>query len=876
MYKMKKTKINSLLALIIAALVLSTLSGTQFVTKVNAATYTETVGTLDGAQYVARFPDPWNGILVVVCRGFSHLPVPDVRTSSIYPSASNALLSQGYAVAASSYGAGGYCIQKGMNTTYQLTKYLINTYNVTGKVFLIGASMGGGIALLLGEKYPNVYSGVLDLAGAKDSKASYETRTRWANLSDADLTAELSALSAPVPPYQFANLTQLKNFCATNAADIVLEAGGTPASSSKAYEDISPTYHANISIPVITVQGTSDALMPLSQTFAYQAAVEKAGRSSLYRLYTITGAQHVDPSITAAISPRFAELVKWSSIIQEGWTLINDARTVKASSDLREYVWQKNASMTPNGQYDKIGLHRLVKTGTTPKGVVFVLPGLFGSGEKLISNPPNDNFTMTENYSQPLYWANRGFDVYSIDYRTHFIPSNFNASQLSFIADWGLEQFFSDIKESVDKAKDVSGVKKMFMAGQSMGGNWAQYYAAQYGQDDLRGIILLDPSGRTTLAKNLVQTNTYNLTAEINKMNNYGNWSWENPQQTYTPSPLNPGYLFLAQFVAQNPNAPAQYLNGTLITTINPRTNMTWTNITEWFEYSMNSGKSTNTYGGYGNMTVVMQGAAKADRYMTVRPFFDSAAMQDWTVSPYLTFDFMAHIKEINVPVLGFRSGLYGVPNLGNLTNGMATTDFTSIVLPNYGHSDVFQGTYSARDVSQPTLDWMLSRYQSPVALASSQNPSVTTGQTATVTASVSGGVSPYTFQWYEGTNAIPGQTSAALAVTKISPGTYTYYCNIQDAEKATVDSNTVTLSVALAPTPTPTPTARPSTTIIPTPTPTVPPPTTEPTTTPTPTQSPIPQPSTALSPEATYGIVVLVAIIIVASATLLIRKRRK
>jgi hypothetical protein len=261
---------------------------------------------------------------------------------------------------------------------------------------------------------------------------------------------------------------------------------------------------------------------------------------------------------------------------------------------------------------------------------------------------------------------------------------------------------------------------------------------------------------------------------------------------------------------------------------------------------------------------------------MTVRPFFDSAAMQDWAVSPYLTFDFLAHVKEINVPVLGFRSGLYGIPNLGNLTNGMATTDFTSIVLPNYGHSDVFQGTYSARDVNQPTLDWMLSRYQSPVALASLQNPSVTTGQTTIVTALTSGGVSPYAFQWYEGTNALLGQTSAQLAVTKTSPGTYTYYCRIIDAEKTTADSNTVTLSVALAPTPTPTPTARPSPTIAPTPTPSVPPTTTAPTTTQAPTQSPIPQPSTALPPEATYVIVVLAAIILVASATLLIRKRRK
>ena len=53
----------------------------------------------------------------------------------------------------SSFGAGGYCIQKGMNATYELTQYIVSTYNVS-KVIVMGFSMGGNIALLLGEKYP--------------------------------------------------------------------------------------------------------------------------------------------------------------------------------------------------------------------------------------------------------------------------------------------------------------------------------------------------------------------------------------------------------------------------------------------------------------------------------------------------------------------------------------------------------------------------------------------------------------------------------------------------------------------------------------------------------------------------------------------------
>jgi hypothetical protein len=174
-----------------------------------------------------------------------------------------------------------------------------------------------------------------------------------------------------------------------------------------------------------------------------------------------------------------------------GWTLVTDARAMKGYPNLVEYVWQKNASMAPNGIYDKIGLHRLVQTGITPKGVVFINPGTYGSGEALTSNPTTDNYTKIENESQAIYWANRGFDIYAIDYRTHFVPATLNTSQLGFMANWGWDQWISDINEALNKAKETSGVSSVFMAGQSFGGRATMNYATVYSQD-VKGIILLD------------------------------------------------------------------------------------------------------------------------------------------------------------------------------------------------------------------------------------------------------------------------------------------------------------------------------------------------------------------------------------------------
>jgi hypothetical protein len=58
------------------------------------------------------------------------------------------------------------------------------------------------------------------------------------------------------------------------------------------------------------------------------------------------------------------------------------------------------------------------------------------------------------------------------------------------------------------------------------------------------------------------------------------------------------------------------------------------------------------------------------------------------------------------------------------------------------------------------------------------------------------GGAAPYTYQWYENTTLLVGQTSMVLAATKNTPGTYTFYCKITDSTGTTANSNNVTLTV--------------------------------------------------------------------------------
>ena len=477
----------------------------------------------------------------------------------------------------------------------------------------------------------------------------------------------------------------------------------------------------------------------------------------------------------------------------DGWTLVNDARAMKAYPDLKEYFWQKNASAPPHTDYDKIGLHRLIKTGTATKGVIFIIPNFASGGEEYTSNPPTDNWTKTENYSQAIYWANRGFDVYAMDPRTHFVPNTMNVSQLSFMKDWGWDMYVSDVKEAVDKAKETSGAQRVFVVSYSQGAGIAMNYAAKYWKDDLRGIILEGPvimGNIGIIGKRGNETNTYNYTAQIDNMTATAKWATENAQLSN---------ILVMKYALENPGAPAEYPPGTPLTpTVNPLTNRTWANITERNTYFWsNVNPLTNALEGYGNITQVEYTFSMMDRWIPARLDIEAKAMVDWVNCPYVTYDYDDHYAEIGVPLLAF-SGLHSSNRTGTFRgfiNRINTTDFTGISIPNYGQYDLFIGPYSAIDVSQPASNWMRSRL---VGLAASAFCNVTLigGGTWYFFAHSNGGIGSHSYQWYEGSTLLAGQKSMVLPVTKTSLGIYNFYCKVTDSEGTTTNSNAITLTV--------------------------------------------------------------------------------
>jgi pimeloyl-ACP methyl ester carboxylesterase len=313
----RKVSVTLVALMIIAIMPSSLVSIAQAkITETNPGPgYTEYYGTMGGANFYVLIPDDWtsplgDGMLVVICRSAGYFEDPRDSIPD-YPFAVG-LAMQGIAVAASNYGPSDSGIKDGVIRTHQLTMYVIGKYDVTGKVFLFGTSLGGNVALLLGESHPNVYSGVLDNSGIKDWAAMYYDAVDYM----ADHAGEDAFLDVW---YGLAIIEGFQN-----------SYGGTPDRKPNKYAKYSPTHHADMSIPVISVVHVDDAIVNPTQTALYHAALSDP---SLHIIVEVADSSdppypelpgfppfsswygHFDPYTFMAAATNFVNLIIWSNML---------------------------------------------------------------------------------------------------------------------------------------------------------------------------------------------------------------------------------------------------------------------------------------------------------------------------------------------------------------------------------------------------------------------------------------------------------------------------------------------------------------------------------------------------------------------------------
>ncbi len=117
-----------------------------------------------GALYEIAMPTgEWNGELVVYAHGIVE-PTAEVVLPDIGP-LRTALTSQGFGLIYSSYSENGYAMKDGMQRTHQLRGIFASRVAQPRRVYLVGHSLGGFIALMLAERFPSQYDGALPACG---------------------------------------------------------------------------------------------------------------------------------------------------------------------------------------------------------------------------------------------------------------------------------------------------------------------------------------------------------------------------------------------------------------------------------------------------------------------------------------------------------------------------------------------------------------------------------------------------------------------------------------------------------------------------------------------------------------------------------------
>jgi pimeloyl-ACP methyl ester carboxylesterase len=153
---------------ILTIVALLALAGSAFVgVHVARATAGTTLltGSIGGAAYKIEVPGQWNGTLVLYSHGYVFPGRPNPAQDAGDPATAAFLLSQGYALAGSSYSSQGWALQQAFHDQIALLDFFNANVGHPARVIAWGHSLGGIITAGLVQLHPDRFVGALPMCG---------------------------------------------------------------------------------------------------------------------------------------------------------------------------------------------------------------------------------------------------------------------------------------------------------------------------------------------------------------------------------------------------------------------------------------------------------------------------------------------------------------------------------------------------------------------------------------------------------------------------------------------------------------------------------------------------------------------------------------
>lgn len=374
---------------------------------------------------------------------------------------------------------------------------------------------------------------------------------------------------------------------------------------------------------------------------------------------------------------KFALLIAFVALVAPcelvaAFDLFEAEAAIEEGRTLTETIWRASVG---DGEYDKVGLHRYRHPGIEPRAAMLYLPGTNMNGELAITD---------EDHNLWLYLADRGIEVYALDYRTHFVPNEPVPDDFSFMRDWTVQAFVDDAALAVDHMRKSAGDLPVYVAGFSRG---VTYAYALTGQRSLAGLVVLDGSfkqydapgfDRNDAMQKLAASGQYGTVLSRSR-----GWSSRTEMMRRT---------------WQNPDGPAMGNFKTI-----------GEQLTSTLYWAWGEGGLANPVDGISSIEVLAKGMEGYDRYFPMIQNIEGRSIGAQRDDPATALD--DHFGDMSLPIIYF-----GATNMGadNLMNGIysasksGSKDVTINVLENHGHVDVLFGNRAKDLVFEVVYRWIL------------------------------------------------------------------------------------------------------------------------------------------------------------------------
>lgn len=211
--------------LVIVAVISAVLGGS---TPVSASGGTET-GTIDGANFLIEMPASWNGTLVLYSHGYVVPGNALVAADTGDPLTASWLLTNGYAIAGSSYSTNGWALQQAFHDQIALLDHFKAEHPGLHRTIAWGHSLGGMITAGLIQLFPERFAGAIPMCGVVAGGPGV-----WNQGLDAAFV--FKTLLAPTAPLQLVHITNVGFGAGSNfqlSEGILAAAQGTPAGRAR-------------------------------------------------------------------------------------------------------------------------------------------------------------------------------------------------------------------------------------------------------------------------------------------------------------------------------------------------------------------------------------------------------------------------------------------------------------------------------------------------------------------------------------------------------------------------------------------------------------------------------------------------------------------